>query len=101
MILCVLYVRIVKVTFVSFKQTGTFSDSFLVLSEENENVEDQPQKNVEDQRQNKVIVITTIDDQAAVSSVDLDIGNATPPSNKKKKEKKKKLNVKGILSKCH
>lgn len=46
-------------------------------------------------------MITTIDDQAAVSSVDLDISNATSPSSKKKKEKKKKLNVKGILRKPH
>jgi len=42
---------------------------------------------VEDTPQNKVVVITTIDDQAAVSSVDLDIGNPAPQSKKKKKKK--------------
>ena len=50
---------------------------------------------VEDAPQNKVVVITTIDDQAAVSSVDLDIGNPVPQS--KKKKKKKVIDRNGIL----
>ena len=43
---------------------------------------------MENPARNDVVVITTIDDQAAVSSVDLDISNAN--SRKEKKIKKKK-----------
>ena len=39
---------------------------------------------------NNVVVITTIDDQAAISAVDLDISNASSVKKAEKKVKKKK-----------